>query len=111
MMSIDNLLEAVPALQRGDLEVWISEKLVMPQHEEDKLLFTEMECARVRLICTLYYELEVDAGTLPLVMSLVDQLYDARQRLLSLSAAISTQDRNVQAAIINMLARNAGSPE
>lgn len=111
MMSIDDLLEAVPALQRGDLEVWISEKLVMPQHEEGKLLFSEMECARVRLICTLHYELEVDAGTLPLVVSLVDQLYDTRQRLLSLSVAISAQDQNVQAAIISVLARNAGSPQ
>ena len=51
----------------------------------------------------------VDAGTLPLVLSLVDQLYDTRQRLLSLSAAVSAQDQNVQAAIISALERNAGS--
>ena len=44
-----------------------------------------MECARVRLICTLRYELEIDPDTLLVVLSLVDQLYDTRQRLLSLA--------------------------
>jgi chaperone modulatory protein CbpM len=33
-------------------------------------------------------------------LSLVDQLYDTRQRLLSLTAAVAAQDRAVQAAII-----------
>src|ERR1051326_5285108 len=46
---------------------------------------TDMECARVRLICTLRYELEIDPDTLLVVLSLVDQLYDTRQRLLSLA--------------------------
>ncbi|HEY5130662.1 MAG TPA: hypothetical protein VIJ35_25825, partial [Bradyrhizobium sp.] len=72
-------------------------------------LFTDMECARVRLICTLHYELEIDAGTLPVVLSLVDQLYDTRQRLLSLTAAITAQDKNVQAAIIAAMEPNGGS--
>jgi chaperone modulatory protein CbpM len=34
------------------------------------------------------------------VLSLIDQLYDTRQRLLSLTAAVAVQDKNVQAAII-----------
>jgi chaperone modulatory protein CbpM len=34
------------------------------------------------------------------VLSLVDQLYDTRQRLLSLTAAVAAQDKNIQAAII-----------
>jgi chaperone modulatory protein CbpM len=59
-----------------------------------------MECARVRLICTLHYELEIDPETLPVVLSLIDQLYDTRQRLLTLTAAIASQDKDIQAAII-----------
>ena len=62
-----------------------------------------MECARIRLICTLRYELEIDAGTLPVVLSLIDQLYDTRQRLLSLTAAVAAQDKAVQAAIISAI--------
>ncbi len=109
MMRIDDLVTAISALQRSDLEVWIREELVVPRQERGTLFFTDMECARVRLICTLYYELEIDAGTLPVVLSLVDQLYDTRQRLLSLTAAVTAQDKNVQTAIIAALEPNGGS--
>jgi len=102
-MSVDDLVAAISSLQRSDLEAWIREDLVMPRQEAGSLLFTEMECARVRLICTLHYELDIDAETLPVVLSLVDQLYDTRQRLLSLTAAIAAQDKNVQTAIIAAL--------
>jgi chaperone modulatory protein CbpM len=57
----------------------------------------------------LHYELEIDAGTLPVVLSLVDQLYDTRQRLLSLTAAVTAQDENVQAAIIAAMEPKTGS--
>lgn len=103
MMSVDDLVAAISSLQRSDLEAWIREDLVMPRQEAGSLLFTEMECARVRLICTLHYELDIDTETLPVVLSLVDQLYDTRQRLLSLTAAIAAQDKNVQTAIIAAL--------
>lgn len=109
MISFDDLVAAMPALQRSDLEVWIREKLVVPRQEAETLLFTDMECARIRLICTLHYELEIDAGALPVILSLVDQLYDTRQRLLSLTAAVTAQDKNVQAAIIAAMEPNDGS--
>lgn len=102
MMTIDELLATIPSLQRGDLERWIREELVAPQQDAD-LSFTDMECARVRLICTLTYELEIDGGALPVVLSLVDQLYDTRQRLLSLTRAVTVQDKAVQAAIVAAL--------
>lgn len=100
MMRVDDLVEAISGLQRSDLEVWVREELVTPRRESGMLLFTDMECARVRLICTLRYKLEIDAETLPMVLSLIDQLYEARQRLLSLTAAVAAQDQAVQAAIL-----------
>jgi chaperone modulatory protein CbpM len=108
MMRVDDLVAAISSLQRSDLEAWIHEQLIVPQSEGGTLLFTDMECARVRLICTLHYELEIDAGTLPVVLSLVDQLYDTRQRLFSLTAAVAAQEKNVQAAIIAAIEPNAG---
>lgn len=99
MMDVDDLLATISALQRSDLERWISEELVAPQRNEGSLMFSDMECARIRLICTLTYELDVDDNALPVVLSLLDQLYDTRQRLLSLTRAIKTQDEHVQLAI------------
>jgi chaperone modulatory protein CbpM len=103
MMRVDDLVAEINALQRSDLEAWIREELVVPRQNAGTLLFSEMECARIRLICTLHYELEIDAGTLPVVLSLIDQLYDTRQRLLSLTAAVAAQDKSVQAAIISAM--------
>jgi chaperone modulatory protein CbpM len=100
MTRVDDLVEAISALQRSDLDAWIREELVVPRQEAGSLLFTDKECARVRLICALHYELEIDPETLPVVLSLVDQLYDTRQRLLLLTAAVAAQDKDIQAAII-----------
>ena len=109
MMRVDDLVATISSLQRSDLEAWIREELVVPRQEAGTLLFTDMDCARVRLICTLHYELEIDADTLPVVVSLVDQLYDTRQRLLSLTAAVAVQDKNVQTAILTAMSRTAGN--
>ena len=109
MLNIDDLVAAISALQRSDLEAWIHEELVVPRKETGMHLFTDMEFARVRLICTLHYDLDIDTDTLPVVLSLVDQLYDTRQRLLSLTAAVAVQDQNVQATIIG--AMNSGYRE
>ena len=104
MITIDDLVAAISTLQRSDLERWISEELVVPRQDAGSLAFSEVECARVRLICTLTYELEIDSATLPVVMSLLDQLYDTRRRLLSLTRAVAVQDETVQAAIIAAVA-------
>jgi|SRR5687768_1104075 chaperone modulatory protein CbpM len=109
MIRADDLVEQIAALQRSDLEAWIGEGLVSPQPEAGTLVFSDMECARVRLICTLRYELEIEAEALSVVLSLVDQLYDTRQRLLSLTAAVAAQDRAVRAAILAAINLSAGS--
>lgn len=110
MMAIDDLLATISTLQRNDLERWISEELVSPQQDAGSLLFSDMECARVRLICTLTYELEIDSGTLPVVLSLLDQLYDTRQRLLSLTRAVAAQNKTIQAAIIAAMSSGRNLP-
>lgn len=109
MMRVDDLVAAIAVLQRSDLEAWIREELVAPQWEAGAPRFTDLECARIRLICTLHYDLEVEVDTLPVVLSLVDQLYNTRQRLLSLTAAVAAQDQTVQAAIIAAIKPGAGS--
>lgn len=110
MMSLDELVAAIAALQRSDLEAWIERQFVLPREEGGALLFSDQDCARVRLICTLHYDLEIEADTLPVVMSLVDQLYDTRHRLLSLTAAVTTQDKDVQAAIMAALGEGTDRP-
>ena len=111
MMNIDELVAAISSSAPQRSRSWIREDLVTPQHDAERFNFTEMECARIRLICSLHYDIEVDADTLPVVLSLMDELYDTRQRLLSLSAAIAAQDESIQAAILAAMKPENDSPE
>lgn len=103
MKRVEDLLEQITALQRSDLEAWIREEMITPQDENGTVLFSESECARIRLVCTLHYDLEIDLEALPTVLSLVDELYETRQQLLSLTAAIAAQDKAIQSAILAAL--------
>ena len=62
MTRIEDLLAAIAGLQRRDLESWIDEALVQPHTDSGVAVFSESDCARVRLICTLHYELDVEPG-------------------------------------------------
>lgn len=103
MKRLEEVVAQIDALQRNDLDIWISEELISPHEDAGAMFFSEMECARIRLMCTLHYELEIEAETLPLVMSLIDQLYQTRQRLLKLTAAVAAQDKSVQTAILTAI--------
>ncbi|MEJ2015821.1 MAG: chaperone modulator CbpM [Limibacillus sp.] len=103
MKRVEDLLEQITALQRRDLETWIREEMITPQDENGTVLFSESECARIRLVCTLHYDLEIDLEALPTVLSLVDELYETRQQLLSLTAAVAAQDKAIQSAILAAL--------
>ncbi len=88
----DELLATITVLRRADLEFWVREELVTATYEGDAWIFSDMQCARVRLLCTLRYEMEIESDSLPVVMSLLDELYETRRKLLSLTAAVSALD-------------------
>jgi len=102
-MRSEELVASIAALTREDLEDWLREDLVRPRPAETGPVFAEAECARVRLLVTLRHDLEVDAETLPLVVSLLDQLYDSRRRLRALGAAVAAQGPEVRDAVVRAL--------
>jgi chaperone modulatory protein CbpM len=81
MMTIDGLIAEIGQVDRADLERWIGEGWVRPQGEPDAYRFVEIDVARVRLICTLRVDMEVNEAALPVVLSLLDQLYDTRRQM------------------------------
>lgn len=103
MKNVEEIVEQIALLHRSDLDAWIKEDLISPEGDVGSPVFSEMECARIRLISTLRYELEIEEDALPVVMSLVDQLYQTRRQLLQLSAAVAAQDKAVQAAILDAI--------
>ena len=78
MITLDLLLARFSGLQVQQLEVWISEGLL---RAEPGPVFTEMDVERVALILELRDELDLGEAALPVVLSLLDQLYALRREL------------------------------
>jgi chaperone modulatory protein CbpM len=81
MITISSVCAIVPGLTEADLRLWLEQDFVRPERRGGELSFREIDVARVRLIRELRADLEVEAPTLPLVLSLLDQLYATRRQL------------------------------
>lgn len=100
MMNSKQLVASIAALRDEDLEIWIGKALIRPTEERDTPVFGAAECARVQLICTLYYDMDIETDTLPIVLDLIDQLHEARYRLRALGDAVFSQDEKIRRAIL-----------
>jgi chaperone modulatory protein CbpM len=85
MISVEVLLGEIPSLPRQDLDRWISNAWIRPDGRPGAYAFHDIDVARVRLIQELRDDLDIDEMALPVVLLLLDQLYDLRRRLRELS--------------------------
>ncbi|HEY4342783.1 MAG TPA: hypothetical protein VGN05_00435 [Parvibaculum sp.] len=103
-MQIESVIALFPDLEAVELTTWIEHRWVRPQAEEGGVwTFQEIDIARVRLIYDLRRHLDTSEETLPVVLSLVDQVYDMRRRLSAVSAALDNQPAEVRAALLAVL--------
>jgi chaperone modulatory protein CbpM len=108
MIGIEVLIARVPGLQRVHVEHWIASGWVRPEGAGGHYEFREIDVARVRLIHELHDELDVNEDALPVVLSLLDQLYDARRRIRELCDAIGrTASEDVRRKLADDLAKGA----
>ncbi len=105
MIPLERLLAIMAGLRRDELEHWIAEDLVRPERRGEELLFAEIDVARVRLLVELSQELRLDEEALPVVVSLMDQLYATRRRMRLLCDAIDRAGEQMHEAIATELRR------
>jgi chaperone modulatory protein CbpM len=86
-MRLEAVIELVPGVAAPEVQDWVARGWVLPQGSPPDWTFAEIDVARVRLIRDLRHDLGVEEDTLPLVLSLLDQVYDLRRRLLAVAAA------------------------
>jgi len=108
-MHLDELVDAIDHLRREDLEAWMRNSLVHASGQPEAPEFSETECARVRLICSLHYDMEIDTDTLPLILELVDQLHETRRQLHAIGAAVLEQDEEIRSTILARLNQDGAS--
>lgn len=84
MITLDLLVARFPALDQAQLQEWIAEGML---RAEPGPSFTEIDVARIALIIELRNELALDDAALPVVLSLLDQLYTLRREIAALRGA------------------------
>jgi chaperone modulatory protein CbpM len=102
MITIEYLVEQLDGPSRRDIEQWISNDWVRPDGRPDHYAFRQIDVARVSLIHQLRGDMQVNEEALPIVLSLLDQLYDQRRRMRDLSEALS---RTASPEIIQIITR------
>ncbi len=102
-MRLDAVIALVPDVSAPELQDWIGRGWVLPEGAPPDWAFAEIDVARVRLLRDLRHAMGVEPETLPLVLSLLDQLYDLRHALdalLGAAAALKPQEREALLAAL-----------
>jgi chaperone modulatory protein CbpM len=92
-----------PDLRETELQAWVERGWVRAQPSDEDWEFQDIDVARVRLIHDLRHDLAVQEETMPLVLSLLDQVYTLRGQMRAVARAVETQDETVRAAILTAL--------
>lgn len=74
------------------LRTWVAEGWVRPSAAGEVLHFRAIDVARVRLISHLEHDLAVGEDAMPIVLSLLDQIYNLRAQLRELTSALQDLD-------------------
>ncbi len=90
-------------VERVELHTWIERRWVRPHKTADGFDFDEIDEARISLIRELQRDLVPDPDGLSIVLSLLDQLYEARRALHSVEDAITALPEDLRAQILDRL--------
>jgi chaperone modulatory protein CbpM len=80
MITVAAVLARVPQLDSDRLHDWIAQEWIRPVRSGGELLFADIDVARLHLILDLQ-EMEVGENAVPVVLSLLDQLHEARRHM------------------------------
>jgi chaperone modulatory protein CbpM len=110
MKTLSEVVVVVGRVDRVELHRWVELGWVQPQRQADaEPTFSDLDVARVCLICDLRRDLAVEEETVPLVLSLLDQLYAMRRQMKALHGALQRQPDDVRRAIMEVIAAARGA--
>lgn len=100
MKRLEDVLAELRGTQREEVLAWVEARWVRPEPGEDGPRFSAVDVARLRLIQELRHDLAIDAEALPVVLSLLDDLYGLRRRLAILARALAELPDETRAAVL-----------
>jgi chaperone modulatory protein CbpM len=100
MMQLTAVVALFADLAEPELTGWIARGWVRPEEAGSGPVFHDIDIARVRLIHDLRVAMRIDDETIPVVLSLLDQVYDLRAGLRAVLRAVEAQPAPVRDAIL-----------
>lgn len=93
----------ITGLDETELNRWIDAAWVHARGRAGAWEFEAVDVARIHLIHTLRTEMEVNEPAIPVVLSLLDQLYELRRNAARLNDALAGLPSNAKAQILDRL--------
>lgn len=108
MNSLETVALLFEDLASGELAGWVAQRWIQPEPDEDGgWSFREIDIARTRLVYDLRREMATPEETMPIVLSLLDQIYELRRLLDGFGQVLAEQPIEVREAIQAGLIRTA----
>lgn len=107
MLTVEQVRAELHLDDERELFAWIERRWVLPMRGDQGYLFDDVDIARARLIQELRRDLSIDDEALPVVLSLLDQLYALRRAMRQVHSAIESAPPDAKQAILERL-RKAG---
>ncbi len=108
------IVARVEGLTVARLRAFVAAECVAPAEREGRLVFREVDLARVQLLAELVRDFDLDPDAAGMVVSLVDQIHGLRRALRQLGEAVAAEPGDVRDRIRQRLAADRvglGAPE
>lgn len=106
MNSLETVALLFEDLATGELAGWVTQRWIQPEPDASGgWSFRDIDIARTRLIYDLRREMATPEETMPIVLSLLDQIYELRCLVDGFGQVLAEQPAAVQEAIQTGLAR------
>ena len=105
LLSVEEMVVEIE-VSRTEIERWIRERWVLPVEQDGGYLFDEVDCARARLIAELRSDLAVNDEAIPVVLRLLDQVYELRRALGELQGAIDRLPETTRREIESLMGQS-----
>src|SRR5476649_866474 len=99
MMRLTSVVALFSDLGEPELLAWVERGWIRPEEAETGPIFHDIDVARVRLIHDLRRAMLIEDETIPMILSLLDQVYDLRAGLRAVLRAVDAQPAPVLEAI------------
>jgi chaperone modulatory protein CbpM len=103
MMHLTAVVALFSDLREPELIAWVERGWIRPEEAPSGPIFHDIDIARVRLIHDLRNAMRIEDETIPLILSLLDQVYDLRAGLRAVLRAVEAQPEPVRKAILTAI--------